>query len=224
MILIVSRNKRRANQYSEMFHFMGILSHVATPHESYGEISLIYRAVLVLEPGTLPDPEDFVARLKSYSSVPIFSISEDGENDRYAHLFADAFREASFSGTVVGRMAEYSREHRASHVGDYRLGGINATPDLPAVRYFDRELPLTKTEAMILRYLIRTYPHPQKPTKILKYAYRPSRRPEISSIRAHVCFINRKFREMTGRNLIGAVDNLGYTLLAGEFLKTGALR
>ncbi len=224
MILIVSRNKRRANQYSEMFHFMGILSHVATPYEAYGEISLIYRAVLVLEPDTLPDPANLIAGLKCYTAVPIFSISEEGRGDRFAHLFADAFREASFSGTVVAGMAEYSRKHRASHVGDYRLGGLNAAPDLPAVRYFDEDLSLTKTEAMILRYLIRTYPHPQKPSKILKYAYRPSRRPELSSVRAHICFINRKFRELTGRNLIGTVDDLGYTLLAGDFLKTAIPR
>ena len=222
MILIVSRSRKRGNQYSEIFHYMGILSHAVTPAEALREISLLYRAVLVVDPETLPNPREFIKNLKIFASIPVFSISESGPDDEHAHLFADSFREASYSGTVVGLMAQHCREHKCSPVGDYRLNGFNATPDAPSVKYFDEEIPLTKTEAMIFRYLIRTYPAPQKSAKILKYAYRPSRTPEASSVRAHICLINRKFHALVGRNLIGNVDGQGYAVLTGEFSKITA--
>ena len=87
MILLISRNKKRGNEYAEIFHYMGVLNTVATPTEALSEISLLYRAVLIIEPVTIADPADLVRKLKSYASLPIFAISEDGPNDQYAHLF-----------------------------------------------------------------------------------------------------------------------------------------
>ncbi len=216
MILLISRSRRLANQYSEIFHFMGMLNTVATPPEALKEISSLYRAALIIEPEALLFPADFVRRLCAHVSIPIFAISADGERDKYAYLFAACFRDTCYSGTVVAAIADYCKSNNCSHVGEYSLLGLNAAPDLPSPRYYGKALPLTKTESMILRYLIRTYPHPQKTAKILKYAYRPSRRPEPSSVRTHICLMNRKFRELTGRNLIGSVADRGYTVITDE--------
>ena len=223
MILTVSRSRKRGNEYCEIFHYMGIVSRCVTPHEAYSEISPIYRAVLVIDPVTLPDPEYFVKELKSYTSIPFFAISEDGEEDKLAYLFEICFKSSSYSGTVVARMAERCREIGHSHVGDYMLLGLDATPDLPAVSYFGEELGLTKTEAMILRYLIRVYPNPVKTAKIIRYAYRPSRSPEHSGVRTHICLINRKFKKRFGKRLIGMLDQKGYVILTSEITEQGGI-
>ncbi|MBQ9487791.1 MAG: hypothetical protein IJU91_08360, partial [Selenomonadaceae bacterium] len=71
---------------------------------------------------------------------------------------------------------------------------------------------------MILRTLILYYPLCVSAKAIIKYAYRPSRAPQLCNIRTHISVMNRKFRMLTGRNLIGPIAGNGYTILTPELL------
>lgn len=217
MVLIVNRRRRDANAVSEIFHFMGILSHAATPTEALSEISLLYRAVIVMEPDTLPDAPDFVRRLKSYAPcVPIFGVSDSIEEFKYKDIFDGRFKFSIYSSILAYKMAEHCKERGLPYIGDYRVAGINANCDKNFVTYFDKALPYTKTEAMILRFLIRAYPLPMSSDKILKYSFRPSRSPEASSIRTHISVINKKFREACGKSIIKMIPSQGYVIATPE--------
>lgn len=222
MILLVSRNTKRACEYSEIFHYMGVLSNAATPTEALSELSLIYRAVLVIDPDTIPNYKDFVRRLKSYANIPIFAIGDFEQSDLDESVFSGCFSSDARSGTVAAQIARYCKETNQSALGDYRLFAFDAAPDIPMPRFCGETLPFTKTESMILRYLLRTYPNPQSCEKILRYAYRPSRRPEPSGIRTHICMMNRKFKAITGRNLVTTITDRGYVLLTHETEKKEA--
>lgn len=217
MVLIVNRRKRDANAVGEMFHFMGILSHPATPTEALSEISLLYRAVIIMEPQTLPDAEDFVRRIKSYvKTMPVFAVSDSIEEFKNKEIFDGRYKFSIFSSTLANNMIEVARSLGQPLIGDYRVAGINASCDSGRVTYFDRAIPFTKTEAMIVRILLRAYPLPLPSSKILKYAFRPSRSPEVASIRTHISSINKKFREIFERNIIMLVPDSGYVISTPE--------
>ncbi len=219
MVLIVNRRKRDANYVSEIFHFMGILSFAATPKEALSEISLMYRAVIVMEPDTLPDPKDFVKKLRSYAAeVPIFALSDRIGDFEHVEIFDEVFKFSTYSSILAYKMAEFSKSCGLSYIGDYRLAGISAMCDSKCTTYFDNPVPLTKTENMILRFLIRAYPTPMNSLKILKYAFKPSRAPECASIRTHICSINKKFKSVTGRSVITLVPNKGYIISTPEVM------
>lgn len=217
MILVVNRSKKLSKSICEIFYYMGLLSYPATPTEAFSEISSLYRAVLMVDPDTLPAPDEFVCELRKYAEhIPIFSMSEKGAKDELAHLFDISFKTAISSAVFASKAAAYSRELGRSHIGEYRLAGFDATPDLPCITYFDRDFHLTKTEAMIFRYLIRSYPLPQTPKAIIKYAFRPSRHPEPSCIKTHISVINRKFEECESRKLITMLPSKGYVIYTPE--------
>lgn len=214
MILVISRNKKLTSSFTEAFHFMGILSCGTTPTEALGEISLLYRAIVILEPDALPDHEDFVFRLREYANVPIFAISNGTISNK--DIYDDVFTLNGYSANLISKMVTKSKNLGYKCVGDYRLAGIDATADKPCVTYFDTPLPLTKTECMILRFLMRSYPEPSSSSQILKYAFKSSRRPEAAGVRTHISAINKKFKEITGRKLIIRLHGAGYSVLTPE--------
>ena len=219
MVLIINRRKKDACYVSEIFHFMGILSYGATPSEALSEISLLYRAVIVMEPNTLPDAPDFVSKLRSYASeVPIFALTDEIDALSHREIFDGVYKFSSYSSILAYNIAEFSKKRALPYIGDYRLVGINATCDTGSVSCFDKKIPLTKTEQMILRFLIRAYPLPMNSDKILKYAFRPSRSPEPASIRTHISSINKKFRLETARNVITLVPSKGYVVITPEVI------
>ena len=69
MLLIISQSKRLAKSVQETFYYMSILSYGATPHEALSEVSGLYRAVLIINPESFPDINDYVLRLKSYNTA-----------------------------------------------------------------------------------------------------------------------------------------------------------
>ncbi len=216
MLLIVSRKKSDATSIANMIRFSGILCYPATPAEAFSEIGTIYRAVVLLDPDTLADARDYVKRLHSYlSNIPVFALYSD-KVFYPLDCFDASYSSAAYSAGFASKLAEYAKAKGYEHIGDYRLAGINASPDLPTVSFFDRPINLTKTEAMILRLLMRSYPLPLKPKGIIKYVYKPSDAPELSSIRAHICSINKKFKEYTDGNIIRAVDDSGYVIYTPE--------
>lgn len=214
MILIIDRNKKRGETLAEIFHFMGVLSLYTQPSSAISELSPEYRAILISEPSGLPAPEDYVATLRRYSaSIPIFAIS--GEECRY-ECFDGIFSDNISSSALVSAIVAYQEERELPSLGKYLLAGLDAGCDLGEVRYFSEGLGMTKTETMIIRYLIATYPTPASAEKILKHTHKPTKLPERSSIRTHISKINSKFEAIRGKSLIVSVPGEGYTVLTPE--------
>ncbi len=216
MLLIVSRKKNAAQLIAEMIRYSGVLCYASTPSEALSEISTMYRAVVLLDPEELPDAEGFVKKIRSYlSSIPIFALYEDKDFPAFPYYDA-SFSAATYSASFLNKLIDHSRAKNLKCIGDYRLAGINASPNLSSIVFFNECLKLTRTEAMILRFLIRSYPTPQKSKNIIKYVYKPSHAPEECSIRTHICSINKKFLPFVGFNLIKAIPSSGYIIYTPE--------
>ncbi|MBR2431373.1 MAG: winged helix-turn-helix domain-containing protein [Clostridia bacterium] len=217
MILVISKNKKTALDIAEVFYFMGYPAYGTTPHGALSEISTLYRSVIIADPEAIPDVDDYVRRLKGYaSSVPVFAICSSEPSEKYATIFVKTFKNGTFSPTLAASISEHLDLGGWDVIGDYRLSGIDASVRRGGVYYFSTRLGLTKTETMILRYLIRSYPTPRDAQHILTYAYRPSRCPETAGVRTHISIMNKKFRELTGKNLIASFPGQGYIILTPE--------
>lgn len=220
MLLIISNNKRIAKSIQETFHYMSILSYGATKHEAFSEISGIYRALLIVDPDSFPDINDYVNRIKSYNSkIPIFALSDSEEKTFYPDIFDKVFTRHSMTPLLASKIISYANQNNRAKIGDYRLAGIDASSNRVGVGYFDKNVGLTKTEAMILRYLIRSYPIPQNAEKIIKYAFKSSRAPEPASIRTHISVMNKKFETTFDKRLIVHAPEKGYLILTPEYEK-----
>lgn len=219
MLLIISKNKKNALDIAEVFYFMGYLTHGTTHTAALNEISTRYRAVIIANPEALPDIADYVHRLRSYTaSVPVFAISAKEPDGKLEMLFDKVYKNGTFSPTLASGISAFLDQRDMEVIGDYRLNGIDASVNRAGVYYHSTRLDFTKTEVMILRHLIRSYPIPQDTRSILKYAYRPSRCPETAGVRTHVSIMNKKFREKTGRNLFMTVPGKGYVILTPEIM------
>ena len=224
MLLIISKNKKMARGISEAFHYMSILSYGATPHEALSEISDLYRAVLIINPAEFPDINDYVSRIKSYKGdMPVFAITDLNPLPVYADIFDGVFSNTQFTPALAQKIIDFANKNNRARIGDYYLAGFDACSHTLGIRYFHTPLTLTKTEAMILRYLIRSYPIPQRAESILKYAFKPSRAPEASSIRTHLSLMNKRFEETVGRKMITLEPSRGYIILTPEYIKSKCL-
>ena len=219
MVLIISASKKKAQVISDIFYYMGVVSYAASPKEALSEISSLYRAALILDPEELPDEESFAEKLRSYtSSVPIFAISD---SEKYnADIYDGRFKNSIYSSTLVEEIVRYQNERKLPLTAHYRLAGIDASCDSERVKVFDKATSFTKTETMILRYLIAAYPSPQNAKSIVKYAYKPTKKPELASIRTHISVMNRKFRELTGKNLFVGIEKEGYVVSTPEIINS----
>ena len=221
MVLIIDSTKRKARAISDIFYYMGVLSYAAIPSEAFSEISNLYTAVLVLCPEKLPDAENFVERLRSYDSrIPIFAVT-DASPDLYPEgIFNGSYPDSIYSSTLVEEIVKYQMRRNLPLTAHYRLAGIDASCDKEGVTVFDKGISFTKTETMILRYLISSYPIPQSAAEIIKYSFKPTKKPEITSIRTHVSVMNRKFRKVKGKNLFLNIQGKGYVVSTPEILKS----
>ena len=219
MVLIISASKKKAQLISDIFYYMGVVSYAASPKEAFSEISSRYRASLILDPEELADEESFAEKLRSYASaVPIFAISD---SEKYnVDLYNGCFKNSIYSSTLVEQIVRYQNDHRLPLTAHYRLAGIDASCNSERVTVFDKSTSFTKTETMILRYLIASYPLPQNAKSIVKYAYKPTKKPELASIRTHISVMNKKFREMTGKNLFVGIEKEGYVVSTPEILSS----
>ena len=221
MILIIDHNKRNADSISDMFYYMGILSKSASPVEALSEISSVYKAVLISEPSAFPDIKDYTSKLSAYySDIPIFSVSSDPENAAYKGVFRKNYDINMYSSAIAMDISSELRAKGVTPIGTYRLAGIDASCDTSNVTAFDKAIPFTKTEVMILRYLICTYPAPQTAKSILKYAFKQNRKPDITGIRTHISVMNKKFRQIRDRNIIVSIPEKGYVISTPEILKS----
>lgn len=218
MILIINKSKKDARGLCDMFYFMGILTAATTPHEALSEISTNYRAAVIVNPDTLADKEDFVRRIRSYADIPLFAITKHPDSlDEL--LFERIIKNSSYAAKIYRYICEYTDANGFRTPGSYKLAGINASINLYAPMYFNKTLPFTKTETMILRTLIKNYPTPTSSKDILKYAFRQTRVPDISNVRTHISVMNKKYRKITSRNIITLVAGKGYLILTPEVIE-----
>lgn len=225
MLLIISQNKKIARSISDTFHYMSILSYAATPHEALSEVSELYRAALIVAPEGFPDINDFVSRIKAYKSdIPVFALTESAPPLHYSDIFDGIFTKPHFTPALAEKIINYANENNYASIGDYYLGGFDASSSTVGVNYFYTRVGLTKTEAMILRYLIRSYPVPQNAQSILKYAFKPSRMPEPSSIRTHISIMNKKLENTIGKRLITLEAGKGYFIMTPEYAKIAKMK
>ncbi len=221
MILIISKTKKLSAPLSEMLHFMGIPSYAATPTEALSKISPIFSCVLIVNSDSLADKSDYAARIRSYYPLPIFAVNNTvDELDKL--IFDGVFESNTYAPKIISNIIKYAEQNELKAPGAYKLAGINASVYLSAPLYFDKVIPLTKTEAMILRVLTCAYPVPLNAKTILRYAFRQTRLPEESNVRTHISIMNKKFREITGRSLTVASPSEGYRILTPELIEAAA--
>ena len=220
MLLIISQSKKNARTIADTFYYMGILAYAATPHEALSEVSNLYRAVLILSPNTFPDIVDYVNRIKSYKrDLPIFSLTSTDPASFFPDVFDCCFSMQTLTPELAERIIDYANTSNKARIGDYFLAGFDASSHNVGVNYFYEKLPLTRTESMILRLLIRKYPIPTSCDEIVKYAFRASDAPQPTSIRTHISMMNKKLEKVIKRRMLSFVPRRGYVIVTPEFDK-----
>ena len=218
MILIVSQHKSKAVAVSDIFHYMLILSYPCVPKDALSEISTLYKAVLVIDPEDLPDPKDFIKKMHALANVPIFAISDNPRAIPSAEYFDKVYKKAILSSTLVVNIIEYLKQENRPCIGEYRLAGIDTSFYLKTPTFYFHDIDLTKTERMIMNYLIISYPIKQSNANIVKYAFRSGKKPEDASIRTHISHIKNKFRKLNERDIIENIPGKGYYILTPEIV------
>ena len=129
MILIINNSRRDASALAEMFRIMGVLAFGTTPSEALSEISNRFSAVIVMNPDTLANKEDYASRIRSYAKIPIFSLSDKGEyEDRL--IFDGIINCGSYASRILDYLINYSENSHVKSPGTYRLAGIDASVHL----------------------------------------------------------------------------------------------
>ena len=222
MLLIISQTKKDAVSIADTFHFMSILAYAATHHEALSEVSDMYRAALILNPEKFPDIMDYVRRIRSYrSDIPIFALTSSNPPPYYPEIFDGCFSLPTITPALAKQIIEYANENNRAKIGDYFLAGFNASSHNLGVSYFYDKLTLTKTETMILRYLIRKYPLTASSDEIIKYAFRSTRAPEASSVKTHISLMNKKLENQIGKRMIEFIPKKGYIIITPEKERIG---
>ncbi len=212
MVLVIHRSEAMAQAAVDMFRYMDILAYGVRPKEAYAEVSARYRAVLMLYPEQLPDLTDFVQRLRMMAgTVPLFAIS-DALSAQDKQAFLHVFATGVMSSTVATEIIRISQAAGLPCIGDYRLSGIDASYHLYDCLAHGMPLSLTATEGRIVRFLIRAYPAPVNAADMLPYVFSPAKLPDVTTVRTHICAINRKCRTHKRSPLIELVPHGGYRI------------
>ena len=214
MILIIHKNRKAAEELSDMFYYMGAISTPATPLEGLSIVSMDFHAVLIVAPELLPDTPEYIERLRLYSKNALIYALTDSEDACLSFGFDKVLVNRGYSSGILTEMSEHSRTEGVRIVGSYVFGGIDASCDKRQISFLDKPIPFT----MILRYLIATHPNPKSPEDILEFAFRKGKRPEPSAIRTHISIMNRKYKTYTDRVLINSLAKQGYYLAASDLV------
>ncbi len=202
MILIINNQDGDGYTASSILYYMGILSRTvseASVVRYAGRLLCGCRAVMVMTPEGLEDEERVLTLISSISSVPLYAIGK-ASKEKYNGVFS------KIDSSVISEISYICG------AGAYSLGNIDASVTRVDARSGETKLPFTKTEIMILRYLIASYPTAQNADSILRYCFRTARMPEAASVRTHISVMNKKYRGLLGINLIESVHDEGYTI------------
>lgn len=220
MILFVDKTGRRAKTAAQIFNFMGILATGATPSAAQSEISNRYNTIVIFSPEDITAADELISNLKRLSlGAVIIAVSDVNHNEGIFTIpsFDLLIRGEISSSELYAKIAELRKNYEKPPLGEYKLMGLDASVSNKSLLYFDTPIALTKTELMITRLLIKSYPNPLQAKDILKGAFKPDKLPLLSNVRTHVSIINKKFKGSVGRNLISLSDDrLGYVLATPE--------
>lgn len=212
MLLIIDQKKKRGESFADSFYWMGVLSVYCKPIEALAKISPTVGAILIAEPDALPDIEEYIHRIRALCrTVPVFALSEAPPKN--PSLFSDTFSTRGFTSTYLSRMREVCAKEGLRPVGVYRLSGMDISCTEDALRYKKQSVRVTKTEAMILRYLFLSYPARVSARHILMHAYRQDKRPDHGAVRAHICALNQKLSGVLGYRAIDNERGEGYRMV-----------
>ncbi len=212
MLLIIDQKPRRAESYADSFYWMGVLAIHHKPIEALSKISPAVGAILIVEPSTLPDTKEYISRIRALCrTVPIFALSEAPLED--PSLFSAVFSTKGFTSTYLSRMRDICAKEGLRPVGVYRLSGMDISCTEDALRYKKQSVRITKTEAMILRYLFLSYPARVSAHHILAHAYRHDKCPDHGAVRAHICALNQKLSAILGYRAIDNARGEGYRMV-----------
>lgn len=201
MIAIIDNDRLRRQSICEMLHYMGILS-VGAESAACEKLPLHCSALLFASEGAI-DTSD----INDECDIPRYAVS-----GYYVPGVRACFSSGEPIAEVISAIKADMRHRGERCIGEYTLGALNASAELGGVSYLGKPVKLTRTEAMVLRYLILTYPQAASAEDILKYAFRAARLPEVSSVRTHVSIMNKKFKGAAGEALIVPSDPSGYVL------------
>lgn len=217
MILIIDKSKANARKYADTLYYLGMPTLALSPKEALSHLGSEFAAILILNPEVLPDIHDYVRRIREYAyATPVFAISEAPKHFEYSYLFDDVYKNVYVS-KLLDSIREYCKENGLKVPGNFRLSGLDASITLPSSTYLWEPINLTKTENMILRVFIASYPRALSAKELLILAFKKSRVPEPSNIRAHISIMNKKFREIIGKNLFASsLCGGGYQILTPE--------
>lgn len=223
MIIIIDRSFKTARLYADIFHYMGILAYAATPHQALNEINNRYRAILLCDAEKSGCDDEYLRSIRRASlGAPVFALCDDRNEHIAEHghssLIDEYFDSKIFSSTLYDKIEKYQVNNGLPVLGQYRLAGLDASVRLSSVNLYGEQIPFSKTETMILRYLMRTYPLDSPTKDILKHAFKPGKSPEPSSVRTHISAINKKYSAFCGKPLIAHEHGKGYGILTPEKL------
>jgi DNA-binding response OmpR family regulator len=220
MILIIDKSKSSARKFADSLYYAGMPTLAVTYSEAFSYISPAFCAIIVLSPDMLPDVQDYIKRIRCYAfNIPVFAVCTDFHSFELSRLFDGTFK-SLYVSDLLDSIRDFCKNHGFKSPGDFRLAGIDVSLTQKDPTYLWSPISLTKTEKMILRVFIASYPKTLAPKEILTLAFKKSRIPELSNIRAHICIMNKKFREILGRNLFAVDQNGGgYQILTPEILE-----
>ena len=216
MILITGKRRAYARLIADYINRLGIICYPTSLSNAPKEICPMYRLIIVTEPDRENVTDEYLTSLRrSAFGCPIVALYQ-GEVDQGETRFDALYSDRTFSAKLVTRLIQLLKEKELPCIGDYRLAGINASATSGGVTYFEEAIDLSRTEAMILRFLMRSYPKPKKSETIVKYIYPPTKRPDPSTIRTHICKINKKFKDAFGNCIITSPIGTGYLINTPE--------
>ena len=207
MILIIDNDTVLTHALSEIFNFAGIPTTIA---ERYRQVAHPdrYRAVIFTSPEDDSDALAARAQLSRSSLIAVFR-----EHREKSKLYDRVVFARSISSGLTRTVAEVQSELSLPSSLEYRLSGIDASVELKNVcYYFDTPIKLTRTECMILRFAIASFPVPVTSRQIAHHVFRRDRMPDESNVRTHICSLNKKFMSAVGRRIISSSEG-GYTVL-----------
>ena len=213
MLLIVDKSNKNGKTARDMAYIMGFLAQAVSPYDFFKEISPFYSAVLVIDPaGFKEDREYFEKMCKFKLGIPFFALCPTAPSEPILSAFDKIIIGNEFTSRVMDQMLTYAKANGVRPLGEYCGYGYQASVRYKDAEYFERPIKITKTEKMILRFLIRAYPMPMNAERILKYAFKPGKQIETASIRTHISLLNKQCRDVAERNVIEFVPKSGYTV------------
>ncbi len=211
MILITDKENSYGKVISEMLYYMGILSEYEPSYKQSIFSEEKYSAVLIIDSDTLSESE-VMATKEKFRDAGIFLITNEihSRKDMYsysaAHLPFDGIIPASASPL------EIVNSLKNPNIGSYIIGELDASVSRGGIYLGKKKISFTKTETMIARSIMFAHPGGLYARSILALAFRQSKTPDISNIRTHISVMNKKFRFLTGINLICTTENGQYVI------------